>query len=69
MKQIARRKVIVYTPRNWDENGDNISNAWGLGHNDLQKHQCLVPIELLNNLGYKTQITEIDGNILGVYPN
>ena len=69
MKRIARKKVIIYTPKSFDHNGDNISNAWGLGENHLQQHHCLVTEKILNDLGYRTAITEIDHNILGVWTN
>lgn len=67
MKKIARRTVIIYTPREFDYNGDNTSNAWGLGENKLQGHKSLITEKLLNELGYHTEITDIDSNILGVY--
>lgn len=69
MKRIARNKVLVYTPRNFDHNGDNVNNAWGMGENQLQHHHCLVTEKMLNDLGYRTVITKIDKNILGIWAN
>jgi hypothetical protein len=67
MKRTARKHVIIYTPKEFDENGDNIHNAWNMGENKLQEHQCLVTEKMLNQLGYETEITNIDHNILGVW--
>lgn len=69
MRRIARKYVIVYTPKEFNHNGDNVENAWNMGENKLQQHQCLVSEELLNNLGYMTEITDIDHNIFGVWKN
>ena len=67
MKRITRKKVIVYTPKEFDSNGDNIHDAWGLGENKLQQHQCLVTENTLHDRGYSVKITDIDNNILGIY--
>ena len=67
MKRIARKKVVIYTPLKWNSNGDNVENAWGMGENKLQGHKSVIPIDVLHNLSYTTTLTEIDGNIFGVY--
>ncbi len=67
MKRIARRIVIIYTPLKFDKNGDNVDNAWGIGENELQKHNCLITPDILDKMGYKNEITEIEGNLFGVY--
>jgi len=67
MKRITRHTVIVYTPLKFDENGDNIENAWNMGRNEFQKHKCLITSDHLDTLGYKHEVTETDGNLFGVY--
>jgi SAM-dependent methyltransferase len=67
MKRIARKYAIIYTPKEWHENGDNVENAWGMGENSFQAHKCLVTEEMLKEYGYESEITEIDHNLFGVY--
>jgi len=67
MKRIARKFVIIYTPRNFDPNGDNVKNAWEMGVNHLQEHKCLITQLLLEERDYKSEITDIDNNIFGVW--
>lgn len=67
MKRISRKKVIIYTPLEYKPNDQPENGAWGMGENVLQKHQCLITTNLLHDLKFKTQITKIDNNILGVY--
>ena len=67
MKRICRKKVIIYTPRLFQTNEESVENAWNLGYNPHQKHICQIEIPLLNEFGYKTEIMDVDGGILGIY--
>lgn len=42
MKDICRKKVIIYTPRHFDKNEQNPEGAWGLGENKHQQHISLI---------------------------
>ena len=67
MKRITRHTVIIYTPKEYEENGDNVENAWNLGRNILQHHKCLITPEILKSEGYSVEVTKIDGNLFGVW--
>ena len=53
MQRIARKHVIVYTPREFKANEENEDNAWGMGKNEYQLHKCLVDENNLTSLGFK----------------
>lgn len=66
MKRIARKYVIIYTPKEFEKNDENTGNAWDMGENDLQEHQCLMDVLTLDRHGFKTEIMKESGNVLGV---
>jgi len=51
--RIARKKIIVLTPKKFDPNLAATKNVWGLGPNEYQKHRLNIKIEDLENLGFK----------------
>ncbi len=68
MKRIARKKVVIYTPLLMESNEENVHDGWGMGENELQRHQCVVPHDALQDLGYEIALADIDGgNTFGVY--
>lgn len=86
MKEIANKKIIVYTPskffNNIDKNwrGENkeifewmendIHSPWaGLGFNKYQEHKCLISINILRDIGFKTSTNNIDKNIYAIWEN
>jgi len=52
MKRIARRSVIVYTPREFHSNEENEDDAWGMGSNPYQLHRCVLDEDTLMSLGF-----------------
>lgn len=67
MQDIARKKVIIYTPRKFDENEESVSNAWGLGYNEHQRHKCLVSKKELEDLGFNVNNDNIDGGNYAIW--
>lgn len=52
MKRIARKKVIIYTPNEFKSNEEQVTNSWDLGHNELQRHLCLIDKQYFRNNGF-----------------
>ena len=53
MKRICRKKVIIFTPSIFKDNKEAVKDSWGMGECNYQEHKCLVPKELLSELGYE----------------
>lgn len=74
MKQIARKKVIIYTPIEFHDNITNTKTIHitknspynGLGENRYQIHQCLITKQDLLNHGYKIQET-VNGGYFAIF--
>lgn len=67
MKRMARKKVIIYTPSEYDDNQEHVSNSWDMGNNQYQTHKSFLNPKLIENLGFKVTFPEPDKNTLGVY--
>ncbi len=67
MKRIARKKVIAYTPKEFDTNEDHAHESWGLGENPLQEHHILLDQDEIRSFGYEVTTTDIDHNTLAIY--
>jgi 2-polyprenyl-3-methyl-5-hydroxy-6-metoxy-1,4-benzoquinol methylase len=65
LRRICRKKAIIFTPATFDTNEQSITDSWGLGINEYQRHRCLVDSQTLNVLGFKQKI--INNGILGIY--
>jgi ubiquinone/menaquinone biosynthesis C-methylase UbiE len=66
MERIARKKVIIYTPKEFQTNEKNEENAWDMGENPYQIHQsCLTP-EFFKRRGYFVSFPEPDRNTLAI---
>jgi hypothetical protein len=61
METIARKKVVLYTPKIWSDNKSGIK-AWGF-HNKLQEHKSLWKDEDFKNLGYDIDYSYFEGII------
>lgn len=66
MERIARKKIIIYTPVNYKSNEENVKNAWGMGENEYQKHQCFIPSSRFESWGYKVSFPSPDKNTLAI---
>lgn len=74
MKQIARKKVIIYTPIEFHDNINNVKTIHitknspynGLGENRYQMHQCLIKQQDLLNNDYKIQET-VNGGYFAIF--
>ena len=60
-KRIARKKAIIYTPSEFKDNMDAVSNSWDLGENPHQKHLCVLDLNDFSSRGYMTQIVTDNG--------
>ena len=67
MKRIARKKVIVYTPVRLEQSETQVSDSWGMGYNQYQKHVDLIDPSLLRDLGFKISFPEPDKNTFGIF--
>ena len=67
MKNICRKKVIIYTPNNFKTNEQAIDNAWDLGHNEYQRHLCLLDNTKLMSLGFAIRNDNEDGGNFGIW--
>lgn len=67
MKRITRSKVIIYTPSKLISNEENIDNAWNMGKNQYQIHQCFLEPDNLSALGFRVSFPEPDKNTLGIF--
>lgn len=61
-KRISRRKAIIFTPNVFEDNKINIE-AWGLGHNELQEHKCVVPPGILKEMGFTISDVDFDSKM------
>ena len=60
-KRICRKRAIIYTPSNFNDNMDAVPNAWDLGINPHQEHRCLLDLNDFNSRGYYTEIVTDNG--------
>lgn len=65
-KRICRRKAIIFTPLEFDDNTKAVENSWDLGYNEHQKHICQITKQEFRTHGYHVIKTD-DYNLLGVY--
>lgn len=63
LKRISRKKVIIYTPKEYNDNNESVENAWGLGYNEAQSHKCV--IDRSDLIGF--DINEIEGGYFAVW--
>ena len=63
MQRIARKKVIVYTPKEFDPNQEN---AWGMGKNPHQLHKSIIKPVIFEKRGYRVSFPEPDKNTLAI---
>lgn len=66
MERIARKIVIIYTPREFHKNEEHIDDVWGMGKNPSQEHLSFISQEQFKKLGFKVNTTEIDHNTLAI---
>lgn len=66
MERIARKRVIVYTPRQFESNEENEEDAWKMGKNPFQLHKSLIKPEIFEQMGYKIMFPEPDKNTLAI---
>lgn len=71
MMRIAKKKVIIYTPSAFHSNEENVSNAWGMGLNILQRHLCFIPPDHFIKLGFEVSFPPAESNTLAIlrYPD
>ena len=67
MKRISRKTVLVYTPSKFETNEEHVENVWGLGENPLQRHQCFLDPNNLEELGFTISFVEPDKNTLAIF--
>mgnify|MGYP001613549616 CR=1 FL=1 len=67
MKRICRKKLIIYTPNEFKTNEPSIDDAWGLGHNEYQRHKCVLSNSLLRTHGFIVRNDNEDGGNFGVW--
>ena len=67
MKRIARKTVIVYTPSKFETNEKHVENIWNLGENQLQRHQCFLNPDKLEELEFTISFPEPDKNTLAIF--
>lgn len=53
-------KIIIYTPKEFVSNDGDLTNPY-------QEHKCLWTEEEFKLMGFETQLTKIDGNILAIW--
>lgn len=67
MERIARKKIIIYTPKVFEENtNENIENAWDMGENQYQKHISWISPDRLKSWNYRVSFPEPDKNTLAI---
>ncbi|AFS81875.1 class I SAM-dependent methyltransferase [Candidatus Nitrosopumilus sediminis] len=66
MERISRRKVIIYTPKQFELNEKNEEDAWGMGKNPYQLHKSLIKPEIFEKRGYNVTFPEPDKNTLAI---
>jgi len=52
MKRICRKHVIIFTPKDFHTNHENVENVWEMGKNPLQEHKSLFSKPELGELGF-----------------
>lgn len=52
-ERIARKKVIILTPKGYLEQEDGEDNSWGMGNPKYQSHKCGFEIKELEMMNYK----------------
>ncbi len=62
MERIARKSVIIYTPKDFVLNDDHVKEAWGFVDNPFQIHRSHISQEEFIKMGYKVSTTIIDEN-------
>ena len=67
MKRITRKTVIVYTTSKFETNEEHVENVWGLGENPLQRHQCFINPDKLEELGFTISFPKPDKNTLAIF--
>lgn len=68
MKRICRKHAIVFTPKSFHTNEENVENVWDMGENPLQRHKCLVTKQELAESGYvRVKTASYPDMILAVY--
>lgn len=60
-KRISRKRAVIYTPSEFKDNMDAISNSWDLGENPHQEHKCLLDMNDFISRGYITSIVTDNG--------
>ena len=64
-RRICRKKAIIFTPIEFNNNEQNEEGAWGLGINVYQEHQCLITSAELEEGGY--EVTSFNDGLLGIW--
>lgn len=68
MKEIARKKVIIYTPKEFESNEQHTHNVWSIeGEYPTQMHRCLIAPETFVKLGFTVTFPEPDKNTLAIH--
>lgn len=65
-RRICRKKAIIFTPSEFNDNAQAIQNSWNLGYNEHQKHLCQITRVEFRQNGYHVIKTD-DNSFLGVY--
>ena len=66
MQRIARKKLIIFTPKQFKTNEEHIENAWDLGRCEYQLHISQWPAPRLKELGFTITKTN-DNGLFGVW--
>jgi 2-polyprenyl-3-methyl-5-hydroxy-6-metoxy-1,4-benzoquinol methylase len=67
MTDIARKKVIIYTPKEFHSNEQHICNVWNIqGEFITQKHLSWIPHKVLEDMGFKITFPYPDDNTLAI---
>jgi len=66
MERIARKLVIIYTPKDFVLNDDHVKEAWGFVNNPFQIHKSNISQEEFLGMGFKVNTTSIDGNTFAI---
>lgn len=67
MKRICRKKVIIFTPNKFATNEEAVSDSWGLGYNEHQRHLIVLKNWRLKEMGFKLNDPSPENGNLGVY--
>jgi len=66
MERIAKKKVIIYTPRQFASNKENINDSFLMGENIYQQHYSFLAPDVLRSRGYTISYPEPDKNTFAV---